>query len=137
MFSKRQAILWAITLMIVAIPYVGLMVVGAYTLWRNGWVFIYGIITAAITAAFFVAVSHYRRKAPQDALKTPLPACPEDWPSREREAWQKVEDLAAQAEAGQLWSIKLTIFRIFSFNSCIPWHATFTPTGRKLTSRCQ
>lgn len=102
MFSKRQAILWAITLMIVAIPYVGLMVVGAYTLWRNGWVFIYGIITAAITAAFFVAVSHYRRKAPQDALKTPLPACPEDWPSREREAWQKVEQLALRAEDGQL-----------------------------------
>ena len=102
MFSKRQAILWAITLAIVALPYVGLMVVGAYTLWRNGWVFIYGIITAAITAAFFVAVRYYRKKSPPGAFKTPLPACPEDWPLREREAWEKVEQLALQAAAGEL-----------------------------------
>ena len=102
MFSRRQQVIWILTVIALLVPYLGLMAVGGYALWKNGWFWVYGGVTAAITALVYGLAVYLRgRRGLQEV--TPLQfECPESWPPREREAWGKVERLAQQAIQGEI-----------------------------------
>lgn len=102
LFSRRQTVLFALALAIVALPYFGLMAVGAYALWQSGWFWIYGAVTFSVTALFFLAISSLQSRIKQKQLHSLREMVPADWPPSERLAYERVEALARQAQAGEL-----------------------------------
>ncbi|MGQ9769282.1 MAG: GTPase family protein [Thermogutta sp.] len=102
MFSRHQQVVWILALIVVLVPYLGLMAVGGYALWKNGWFLLYGSVTAGITALFYGLALYLRRRGGGEEVLPLKFECPESWPPREREAWGKVQRLAQQAIAGDI-----------------------------------
>lgn len=102
LFPRRQAALFALALAVVAIPYLGLMAVGAYVLWQSGWFWAYAGATTAVTALFFVVSRSLRSRLRAKQLQSLREMVPEDWPTSEQQAYEKVEAIAREAEAGEL-----------------------------------
>ncbi len=102
MFSRRQQVIWLLALTSLLVPYIGLMIVGGYALWQNGWFWIYGGITAGITALVCGVASYLHKKRDLKALEPLKFECPQEWPPREQAAWAKVEQLAQQAIQGEI-----------------------------------
>lgn len=102
MFSRRQQVIWILAIIALLVPYLGLMIIGGYALWKNDWFWIYGGVTAGITALVYGLAIYLRGR---QGLKDVVPLefeCPARWPPREQEAWSKVENLARQAIKGEI-----------------------------------
>lgn len=102
MFSRHRQVVWILALIVVLVPYLGLMAVGGYALWKNGWFLLYGSVTAGITALFYGLAVYFRRRGGGEEVLPLKFECPESWPPREREAWGKVQRLAQRAIAGEI-----------------------------------
>jgi hypothetical protein len=101
-FSRRQQTIWIFAVIALLVPHLGLMAVGGYALWKNGWFWLYGGVTAGITALVYGLAVYLRgRRGLQEVAPLQF-ECPESWPPREREAWRKVERLAEQAIQGEI-----------------------------------
>ncbi|HOA52287.1 MAG TPA: 50S ribosome-binding GTPase [Thermogutta sp.] len=101
-FSRRQQVLWFLALISLLVPYLGLMIIGGYALWQNGWFWIYGSVTAGVTALVCGLAFYLHKRRDLQALEPLKFECPQDWPPREQAAWSKVEHLAQQATRGEI-----------------------------------
>ncbi|GAB6164522.1 hypothetical protein JCM19992_05220 [Thermostilla marina] len=93
---KRTRWLWFSGLVLLAIPYGVLIVAGGYWCYRQGWLWLYLAVSAAITAVGWALLSLGKRgsTAPLPQNREP----PEGWPPHDREVWKVVDELAVQAE---------------------------------------
>ncbi|RMF88327.1 MAG: hypothetical protein D6741_19370, partial [Planctomycetota bacterium] len=93
---KRTRWLWFSGILLLAIPYVVLIAAGGYWCYRQGWLWGYLAVSAAVTAIGWALLSLGKRgkAAPLPQHREP----PEGWPPHDREVWKVVDALAVQAE---------------------------------------